>query len=195
MSLFKNTTRRLRDLFKRKPVKRDATSQKDYENYKAAGCVFTDGKLILAGYQPKKDPPIISGIGGKRESDEYMEETAIRETIEELFETYTVPAGLVKKIEAECVPDRVIQNGSYSILVYDFKDLLKFLRICKSYKVVSPLYTKFPTTLEELLFERKTIEKIPEISLLALLPVVKHSPSHPFVDPYFVEDLHLLVKN
>ena len=160
-------------------------------DFLAAGCIFTDGNLILAGYQPTKEAPIISGLGGKREGDEFLEETAIRETVEELFEIHTLPTGLVQRIEKECIPGKVLQNGAYGIIVYNFKDLEKFLRICRSYKLVSPLYTKFPRTLDQLLFGRVVGSNSVEVTHLALLPVV----SQQVIDPSFIEDIESLIKN
>ena len=79
-----------RKLFKKSP-KRLFTrlvniNAENVENFRAAGSVFTDSKIILAGYQPRKKKPFISGIGGKREEGESYMDTAIRETVEELFE-------------------------------------------------------------------------------------------------------------
>ncbi len=159
-------------------------------DFLAAGCIFTDGNLILAGYQPTKLAPIISGLGGKREGDEFLEETAIRETVEELFEIKTLPSGLVQRIERDCVPRKILQNGAYGIIVYNFKDLDKILRICSSYKIVSPLYTKFPRTLDQLLFGRLQ-GSLAEVTHLALLPFV----SEQVIDPSFIEDMQILLRN
>jgi hypothetical protein len=52
----------------------------------AAGIVFTNGTHILAGYQPRKKNPHISGLGGSKQKDESYMQTAWRETLEELFE-------------------------------------------------------------------------------------------------------------
>ena len=160
-------------------------------DFLAAGCIFTDGNLILAGYQPTKETPIISGLGGKREGDEFMEETAIRETVEELFEIHTLPTGLVQRIEMGCVPRKVLQNGAYGAIIYNFKDLEKILRICSSYKLVSPLYTKFPKTLDQLLFGRVQGSLKPEVSHLLLLPLVNKQ----VIDPSFIEYIESLLRN
>lgn len=160
-------------------------------DFLAAGCIFTDGNLILAGYQPTKVVPIISGLGGKREGDEFLEETAIRETVEELFEIHSLPSGLVQRIENLCTPRQILQNGAYGAIVYTFKDLDKILRICSSYKLVSPLYTKFPRTLDQLLFGRLQSSSSVEVTHLALLPLV----SKQVIDPSFIEDMQILLRN
>lgn len=171
--------------------KREAPLRPVRTDFLAAGCIFTDGNLILAGYQPTKEAPIISGLGGKREGDEFLEETAIRETLEELFEIHTLPSGLVQRIERNCVPRKVLQNGAYGAIVYTFKDLHTILRICSSYKLVSPLYTKFPKTLDQLLFKRVSGSLSPEVTHLAILPLV----SEQVIDPSFIEDMQILLRN
>lgn len=183
----KNTTRRL---FRGRKIAPNPNP--DEREYKAAGCVFTDGGLILGGYQPYKMYPFISGIGGARENGEDHLETALRETVEELFNIREpdIPSNLISTLVEQFIPRTIIQNGSYVMLVYNFKDLDKFLAICKSYKVVSPLYAKFPTTLDSLLFTRNGRKGDPEISQLAILPVVPdHDPDNPFVDPRFISDM------
>lgn len=161
--------------------------------YKAAGTVFTDKHHMLAGYQPHKRKPFISGIGGKREEGETYSITAIRETVEELFEV-DASYELILKIKKEIRPKRVIKNGSYVFVVYDFRDLEKLLDILRYHRIKSKLYDKFPRTLMELIFNRKDTESS-EISGLALLPIVEHNPSNPFIDPHLISDMPLLLRH
>jgi len=137
--------------------------------YKAAGTVFTDGKLMLAAFQPHKKIPVISGIGGKREEGERPIYTAIRETLEELFEFKFIPAELIEKIIKTIPPKKIIRNGSYVFAVYNFKDLISILKLVK--RRTSPLYKRMPTTLDDLLFNREVTTKA-ELSHLSLLPLV-----------------------
>lgn len=169
------------------------------ESFKAAGCVFTDGKLVLAGYQPRKRKPFISGLGGKKEEGENYLDTAIRETIEELFEFKSIPKELILEIK-NIAPIKIIQNGSYIIVVYSFNDLDIFLKIISKYNLQSILYDSMPKNITELIFNRNTTYKTnnvfykPEVSHLALLPLVEHSKNNPYVDPYFIEDMPILMK-
>lgn len=162
------------------------------DKYKGAGCVFTDGKLILAGYQPRKKRPFISGIGGKKEEDETYRRNALRETLEELFEFTSIPEKLFEELMT-ITPDKIIQNGTYIIVVYTFEDLVTMLQITSKYKLTTALYDMAPLTLMELLFNRKLINETPEISHLALLPLVEHDKMTPYVDPYFIEDMPILI--
>ena len=195
-----------RKLFKKSP-KRLFTrlvniNAENVENFRAAGSVFTDSKIILAGYQPRKKKPFISGIGGKREEGESYMDTAIRETVEELFEFKDTPKELLGELKTSIVPQKVLQNGSYIIVVYNFNDLERFLSIIQKYKLHSVLYNEFPKNLMELIFNRnlefpsKKVDVFfkPELSHLSLLPLVQHDKANPFVDPYFVKDMVGLLK-
>lgn len=193
----KSFTRRLRSLFTRGKTLRNIPRLPilpNAEKYNAAGSVFTDGKLILAGYQPKKRKPFISGIGGGKEPGETYRDTALRETLEELFEFKEIPEKLKQDIHTSVIPEKLVQSNTYIMVVYNFQNLEKMLSLVKKHKMVSPLYDTIPTTLFDLMFKRKLNIGSPELSHLALLPLVKHSPGIPFVDGYFIEDMPLLLE-
>ena len=63
----------------------DLNNDPNFNNYKGAGCIFTDNNLILAGYHPFKKTPYISGIGGGKQKNETYIITALRELVEELL--------------------------------------------------------------------------------------------------------------
>lgn len=156
-----------------------------------AGCVFTDGKHVLAGYQPHKKHPGITGIGGHTEGNESYLETAYRETIEEIFHvTFAdIPKGLIEKLINTLKPQKIHCKKGYVIVRLTFQDLHLFLKICKKTGLRSPLYRKMPTTLLEILQTRGYDSKA-EISSFALLPVVKcHEKLSNFVSPLFVQDM------
>lgn len=162
-----------------------------------AGCLFTDGKLVLAGYQPFKEVPCISGLGGTKKEGETVFQTAMRETIEELFEIKDISVVFLEYIKRQ-LPGKYIRNNNYIFIVYNFKQLERLLMILKNQGKKSYLYTYFPTTLNELLFKREIIHKtdsshvLPEISHLCLLPAVNHLHTTPLVDNYFITDLQLI---
>jgi len=149
-----------------------------------AGCLFTNGIHVLAGYQPNKQFPSINGIGGKPEEGEEPLVTALREFLEEVFGIYDCVKG-VSELRT-VVPRRVFEQKRYVTYIYDFNDLVKMLEIVSGLGVCSPLYAEFPRSLVELLFTRLAVKS--EISHLCLLPLVDHG-SHPFVEPYFLRDL------
>lgn len=166
----------------------------DPEKFKAAGVAFTNGIHVLAGYQPHKKHPSISGIGGSREPGEFYMQTALRECVEELFEPTSIPKSLLPKL-AQIAPQKVIQSGSYINAIYSFEDLQAMLSIMMRLGLRSLLYEKFPKNLTELIMNRVTTatgalssDKAAEISHLALLPVVVQA-AETFMDPYFVADM------
>jgi hypothetical protein len=156
-----------------------------------AGCLFTNGIHVLAGYQPNKPFPSINGIGGKPEEGESVV-TALREFLEEVFGIYDCVKGIVEL--RALMPRRVLEQKRYVTYIYDFNDLVKMLEIVSGLGVSSPLYVEIPRSLIELLFTRLPVKS--EISHLCLLPLVQHG-THPFVEPYFLRDLskvHSLLK-
>lgn len=74
--------------------KRPNNSNTNTTNFRSAGIVFTNGKVVLAGYQRKirngrEISTFISGIGGATEEGETPLQTAIRETVEEIYDFYS----------------------------------------------------------------------------------------------------------
>ena len=145
-----------------------------------AGCLFTNGTHVLAGYQGS-----ISGIGGKAEEEE-PQTTALREMLEEIFDI----SFDIEKIRL--IPQKIIVKKSYTIFVYSFENLETMCSIIKAAGVVSPLYSEIPTTVWELVLKRLPHDS--EVSALCILPVVNHPRNVPFVEPYFVSDIRALIR-
>lgn len=166
------------------------------QEHKAAGCVFTNGSLVLAGYQPKKKNPVISGLGGGRKKGELPITTAIRETLEELFHINIkkIPHDLLIRLQRH-PSEKIVWNGSYVMYVYSFQQLEEILGFCIAAGITSPLYTTLPTTLTDLLLNRKPHPQgKAEVSHLCLLPLVNHISDYPFVYPGFLRDMRLLLQ-
>lgn len=163
-------------------------------NYASAGCIFHSKQFILAGYQPRKQKPVLSGLGGKREGNEECIATALRETIEELFELQTVPLEWIQEIQERIPSQGHIQTGDYVSFLYSFDDLQKMLDLLKEKGAMSELYDEFPTNIVSLLFNRKQLEYPAEISHLVLFPLVVHPKDAPFVSPYFLKDIRCLLQ-
>jgi hypothetical protein len=157
--------------------------------HSCAGAIFTNGTHILAGYQPNKKTPFISGIGGRMEPGEAFVETAVRESIEEILDVDNVSKKLIEDIIRDVKYKVLIEDMSYSIIVYTFEDLFNILSIAACLIKASPIYKKIPSNLEELLFERCPL-RTSEISQLCLLPVVGNSSL--FIDSNLVKDIILL---
>lgn len=173
--------------------KEESDTNSDTESrYKSAGCFFTDGRYVLAGYQQNKTVPRISGIGGAKHDGESPVETALRETIEELFNIDYIPQIVITDIKINIPPKNVFKNHSYRLVTYTFSDLDYLLKILNKHGMKSPLYNTFPTNFQDLLFNRK-IDKRSEISHLALLPFVDHAKQSSFVCPLLLSDMSLLI--
>lgn len=153
-----------------------------------AGCLFTDRKVILAGYQPNKSTKKISGLGGKAKTEEYLHHTALRETLEELLGQREYPMELLYDLEHSLNPQNKYLHGDYYILVFSFTDLEEFLQITKKYISISEYYKTFPVTVSDLLFNRIYTEKN-EVQQLCLLPVAQNI----IIDKYFQKDINLFL--
>jgi hypothetical protein len=163
-------------------------------NFTGAGCLFFNDQFLLAGYQPRKQKPMMSGLGGKREGEEEFLTTALRETLEELFEI-TVPFVWIEQIQTTVPNKGVLKNGDYVSVLYSFEDLQKMLEILKINHCESLLYDDFPTNLLALVFNRKQLKQLPEISHLTFLPLVFHAVETPFVSSEFLKDIKLLLQS
>ena len=159
-----------------------------FDHFMGAGCVFTDGKHVLAGFQPHKKNPCISGIGGHKEKEETYYETAWRETIEEIFDISSVPLHILKTLQRTLRPKKEQIQVNYVILHYNFEDFHTFLRVCRQSGLRSPLYKKPPRTLMESIRSR-SVNKKAEISHLCLLPVIQDFQGKLFVHPAFLQDM------
>ena len=160
------------------------------ENYKAAGVIFTNGKLYLAGYQPHKRTPFISGIGGTKEQGESYTDTAIRESIEEIFDLIHTPPDMLDVIKLSINPSKTVINGPYVTLVYSFEDLECIIDIVNRYEVKSRSYDLMPISIHDLIFSRKvSIDKNTEITHLCVLPLIFHNKHKPLVDVNLIQDI------
>jgi len=143
---------------------------------------------------------VMTGIGGSKEDlDPSPLYTAVREFLEEIFGFDTHFAGMntpvlekviptFKTLESRFTdivvsrltsepPTEVISGRSSRIFCYNFSVLTMILSLCKENGLVSRLYDTVPTTIDELLFNRKSgIRKRgaerTEIITLSLLPTV-----------------------
>lgn len=155
-----------------------------------AGCLFTNGTHVLAGYQPNKQYPSINGIGGKPEEGEEDVVTALREFLEEVFGIYDCVKGIAQLRMVE--PRGVLSQKRYTTFIYNFEDLEKMLEIVSTLEVSSPLYAEAPRCLMDLLFKRLPVKS--EISHLCILPFIEHDNKNAFVEPYFLRDISRIIQ-
>lgn len=155
---------------------------------KSAGCIFTDGKFVLGGLQKLNNRYVISGIGGKREKDEPIGYTAIRELIEELFDVKYIHPELILKI-SEIYPSNMkyFKKNSYMLYEYTFDNLLEIFKLAEEY-ITTPIYATFPQNINELIWNRIPRSKT-EIITFLLLPVIKNVS----IGKFFIEDINFIV--
>jgi NUDIX domain len=151
----------------------------------AAGIIFTNGTHVLAAHQYKDGREIISGLGGKMElSDPTPYYTAVRETLEELFDIQP-PASLISYICADVQPIHTMTAGGYINHQLSFDDLERLLLIVSRSEVISPIYPGGAVpTLNELILKRKA-KNTSEVRALSILPIT----SAWFVDQNFMQDM------
>lgn len=158
---------------------RSCFRRKDKTLYTGAGCLFTNGVHTLAGYQQRQYEPTISGFGGKKEPEETDPfQTAVRETLEELF---GLDKDVIKAIQLPLKPKRIIQNGSYHVYVFTFADLEQILYTLQDLGVSSPYYLYLPNTIPDLIFHRR-VDSDAEIGSLCLLPAESANISKEFLE-------------
>ena len=141
----------------------------------SAGIVFKSETHVLMGYQPDKKS--ISGIGGKPIGNETPIQTAFRETIEELFGLQP-SKNLIEVLVDNFGFKPEVRNDSYTMFIYTVDELLRFLCVVKSHAGPSPYYTTFPTSLDSLLFDRRTPLGV-EVSHRCMVPIIH--------EPFFVD--------
>lgn len=133
-----------------------------------AGILFTDGKMVLAGYKPYKG--YITGIGGKQKENEPLFQCAVRETLEELFGWTTIRPEVLTIAMDRLQYFHSTQHKGYTQFHCSFDSLRAILVFLSMFMgVTSPYYNVFPFTVEDLIFNRKIMEGA-EIAQLALLP-------------------------
>lgn len=137
--------------------------------------MFKNDTHVLMGYQPDKQA--ISGLGGKPMGHETLIETALRETIEEMFGLH--PKKKLMDVLLSIFSGRTsVKNGTYTMFTGNLADLEMFMMSVREHSDGSPYYKKFPRTLDDLLFDRRTPLGV-EVSHLCMVPII--------FEPFFVD--------
>jgi len=158
-------------------------------SYTAAGVLFTDGTSVLAGLQTDtNDNRILSGFGGAKEPDETYMVTALREMIEEFFDSTDVPKKLIETLQRKLKPYYIYQVDTYIIVVYTFKQLRSMLRIIAKSGLQSRLYESIPIETYELVLYRYPMTDC-EILNITMIPLTINNPYSQIVSKDFQTDL------
>jgi hypothetical protein len=139
-----------------------SSEQNRTSDFKYAGIIFIQGNQVLAGLQRKwkrngTENRFISGFGGSKKSEETSLRTAIRETLEELYEfieiqepnfnidsypptnvrnlkeNTKIPEELLYRIQTEIHFAGPFVNGSYHLYKSNYKNLIRIFSIVNEY--------------------------------------------------------------
>ena len=136
-----------------------------------AGILFTNKQIALVGYNSKTGK--IVGIGGKKKRNELPYQTALRETIEELFELTIGIDEIITTLSSKLVFDECISRNGYSTFIMSFKDLETVISVVSVCGIPSRVYSRLPISIHELLLSR-TQSLYAEITSLVLIPCINN---------------------
>jgi hypothetical protein len=131
---------------------------RNYSDYYSAGLHFTDGKTIIAGAQPHKIIPYVSGFGGRKEDEDGDNSiiTAYRETVEELMGVKLKPAFIYQMINAlGIIPLFQREADKYVYYVLDYESLVFIAEYIYSHHE-SMYYRRPPTSVNDIINGRWT---------------------------------------
>ena len=151
---------------------------------RAAGIFFSDDRHLLAAYQRKNGRLLISGLGGKQEvSDPTLYYTAVRETLEELYDIQP-STGLINQVIHAVKPHVTIDVEGYANFYLSFDQLNSIMEMVAA-DTHSPIYRAMPRTLTELIQNRRPLPNS-EVTALALIPMEANA----HIDPEFNHDIN-----
>jgi ADP-ribose pyrophosphatase YjhB (NUDIX family) len=149
----------------------------------AAGCLFIQHGLALAGYSNKYK--YFSGLGGKITQNETPEHAAYRETLEELFEIKPPPAALIEQCITQFSKNPHYIQDKYYFKILSFDDYTLMAQLLDAHAVSSILYAGIPPNFLRLLLERNTEIQAAEIGELK---VIRYGLPAQNVDINFIKD-------
>jgi len=182
-------------------------SFQNFEHYDGSGLLFTNGTVLLGGYQKKfnrngkETSRFISGFGGSKDPGENVFQTAVRETLEDIYEFEELPEKLIEQIIQQIGKPYEIKktttNGyTYVTLIYGLRKLEKIIKLVyqfmKNRQITSLAYEILPQNIGELLFLRRDPQK--EIISVCVLPLDKISGDGYKIHPDFQKDINFLKK-
>jgi hypothetical protein len=171
----------------------DGVAGDEEEEYIGAGCVFTNGKYILLGFQSRNH--LMSGIGGKRKDGEDTVQTAFREVIEEIFGIRDVLSECIEKCKNRIIPVSAFSRDKYHVYVLTFEHIFDIVNVLNETGCGkdSPYFEVLPSRIDELLFNRNAYASC-EVPYLSLIPLV--CARNKFrVDKDIFEDIRSLYRN
>jgi hypothetical protein len=118
-----------------------------------AGILFTSHNTVLVGYKIVNDNWQISGFGGKRNEDETYYQTAIRETLEELYEV-PITNEMIDYVVRRLEYTKVVNNNGYILIICKLSKITEFMLAAVHFMFDTPLYETLPYSATALIGER-----------------------------------------
>lgn len=180
MKLFKT----IKNIFKETPRFPEIEGE-----WNSAGILFTNNNTVLVGYKIIDDKWLVSGFGGKRNKDEQYYETAIRETLEELYEV-TVTKEMIEYVARRLKITTAINNNGYILIICKLNKMNEFILAGVNAICYTPVYDNLPYSVTELIGKRKDrfYSEFHYLGLMSISMIIsKTSPVE--IDPNLISDM------
>jgi hypothetical protein len=160
------------------------------ESYTAAGIFFTEKGQFLSGFQRKTRQ--WTGFGGKKKNSENSLETAVRETVEELFEISLrqneIQELIFHLLLSQATPTTT-QRGSYIFYTMKFDAIFTIIDFLFQNGMKTALYhPNYPSTMKGLIDDRWSSTK-DEMEKIGLYRFSEIQELKNMFDPHFLADL------
>lgn len=157
----------------------------------SAGILFLENASFLAGFQRKQMR--WTGFGGKALPQEIPEETAVRETVEELFEI-----NLSKQHIQDLVEELDIwmpySSSGYEFFLLPFSGITIISDFLEAKEYRTPVYPQFPKSITALISHR-ILSKATEIEKINLFSFSDIQEFQPAFDKHLLSDLRFFISN
>ena len=155
----------------------------------SAGILFLENTSFLSGFQRKQMR--WSGFGGKAFPDETPAKTAVRETVEELFEVDLSENDIEQLIEQLSIWHEYSSKG-YIFFVLPFSGITTISEFLEEKGYTSRVYPQFPKSITSLISQRiiSNAKEIEKINLFTFSDIQEFQLAF---DKHFLSDLRFFI--
>jgi hypothetical protein len=178
----------IKNIFKETPRFPDIT------DWHSAGILFISNNTALIGYKIINESWIVSGFGGKKEEGELYYQTAIRETLEELYEV-PITKEVIEYVANRINVKKIVNNDGYVLMICETKQINKFILAGIHFVFDSLMYDSLPYSVLSLIGKRNEISdsEYPFIGFLPMSMIL--SDSSPLkIDPNLISDMKYVIE-
>jgi hypothetical protein len=158
-------------------------------DWHSAGIIFTSNDTILVGFKNINENWLVSGFGGKKEDGELYYQTAIRETMEELYEV-PITKEIIEYIANTLTIIKAVDNEGYILMICDISQLKVFMLAGINFQLDTPIYDTLPYSTLSLIGNRKNRQFI-EYKFIGFLPIsmIVSNITPLNIDPNLISDI------